>query len=70
MSLCSDCKIVKSFITIRGKEILLKWIQNYSEERERAKDRQMNYPLSEYQPIPSQSYPPQPTYPMRDLSRC
>jgi hypothetical protein len=28
-SLCADCKIIKSFITIKGKDIVLKWIQNY-----------------------------------------
>ena len=25
--LCTDCKIIKSFITIKGKDVVLKWIQ-------------------------------------------
>ena len=29
-SLCSSCKIIKSFITIRGVDVILNFIQNYT----------------------------------------
>jgi len=28
--LCSDCKKIKSFVRLRGKDILIKYILNYS----------------------------------------
>ncbi len=40
-SLCSSCKIIKSFITIRGVDVILNFIQNYTKPEPR-----VNYPTA------------------------
>ena len=50
-SLCNDCKMIKSFVSIHGKDTLLKIIKNYNPNSSQK--------TSSLYPCVPQGYPPQ-----------